>query len=80
MSTKGKRKFRCAECKEEHFFHWVERNRGSRPRCPGCGSIAIDPVSDEGYSDIVMGNRKFLEETQGSVVRRSDTNPRKVIR
>jgi len=62
---KGKRKFRCAECKAESWFHWVERNRAKRLACTACGSLAVDPCSDEGKAE-VASNLDGARERMGS--------------
>lgn len=48
---KGRRKYRCEECGEESFRHWVERNRAARMRCLGCGSARLELVSEEAKKD-----------------------------
>ena len=51
MPKKGCRKYRCEECQEESFHHWIERNRAARLRCPGCGSARMDLVTAEARAD-----------------------------
>ena len=40
--------FRCASCKNEFNVHPAAIGRHTRPRCPGCGSYAIDPFKSSG--------------------------------
>lgn len=47
MPRRGSRKYRCGECKEESYHHWIEFNRAARPRCPGCGSVQLEIVNNE---------------------------------
>ena len=51
IHRRGYRKYRCDECKEESFHHWIERNRAARLRCPGCGSARMELVSAEGKEE-----------------------------
>ena len=41
----GRFKYRCDECGSEAFYDRKEFDRASRPRCTGCGSTRLDPVS-----------------------------------
>ncbi len=55
---KGFRLWQCDECKEKSWFHWIERNRAARMRCPRCGCSRLEIVSDEGYQDMVFKQRE----------------------
>ena len=72
-STRGKRKYRCEECKNEQFLHWVELNRRTRPRCTGCGSVRLEPVTKEAKEERDLGYRNVLEhdEKRGDIVKGS---------
>lgn len=48
---KGRRKYRCGECKTETFHHWIALNRAGRLRCPGCGSARMELVSTEAKNE-----------------------------
>ena len=50
-NMKGRRKYRCDECRNESFHHWVEINRAARLRCPACGSARMDMTNDEAKKD-----------------------------
>lgn len=61
MAKRGTRKYRCGECGEAQFKHWVERNRAKRLTCIACGSARMELTSDEAkrdaarLGDIVVG-------------------------
>ncbi len=42
---RGKFKYRCADCGAESFYERKEFDRAARPRCTGCGSTRLDPVT-----------------------------------
>ena len=72
MARKGFRKYRCDECKEESFHHWIERNRAARLRCPGCGSARMELVAEEAKKEAadlqavrVVGNRHMTQPING---------------
>jgi DNA-directed RNA polymerase subunit RPC12/RpoP len=68
FSYRGKRKYRCAECKHEQFVHWVERARRTRFRCSNCGSTWLYPVTKEGVEDLrAEGDNREIGPT-GSVI------------
>jgi DNA-directed RNA polymerase subunit RPC12/RpoP len=50
-NMKGRRLYRCDECRAESYHHWVERNRAARMRCPACGSCRLELVSEEAKQD-----------------------------
>jgi DNA-directed RNA polymerase subunit RPC12/RpoP len=58
---RGFRKYRCDECKEESFHHWIERNRAARLRCPGCGSARMELCSEEAKADAASLQRVRVE-------------------
>ena len=45
-------KYQCAECGWTGFFHLNEFVRRCRPRCQGCGSTMLDPVTSEAQDRI----------------------------
>jgi DNA-directed RNA polymerase subunit RPC12/RpoP len=59
-NRRGRRKYRCEECKEESFHHWIERNRAARMRCPACGSARLELCSPEARQDQASLNRVRL--------------------
>ena len=56
MGIKGKRKYKCVDCGETRFVHWVELNRAARPRCYTCGGN-IEPNSEGAKVAQIIGNR-----------------------
>lgn len=56
MAGRGKRKYRCDECKLESFHHWIELNRASRMRCPACGCSRLELVSDDAKKEAAAAN------------------------
>jgi DNA-directed RNA polymerase subunit RPC12/RpoP len=64
---RGTRLYLCAECGATTPVHWVERERASRPRCGSCGSLAIDPKTDEAKREVVVGNMNRLEDARPDV-------------
>ena len=48
---RGKKKYRCGECKFESYHHWIELNRAARLRCPACGSARMELVTKEAKDD-----------------------------
>lgn len=40
--NRGKRLYRCDECKAASYFTRNEENRAGRLRCPGCGSARLE--------------------------------------
>ena len=70
MSTRGKRKYQCRDCKNTQFVHWVELNRRSGPRCIACGGI-LEAYSDGAITDRDLGQENLREHStsRGSVVR-----------
>lgn len=48
--TKGKRLYRCDECRTARFVHWTEANRAGRLRCMACGSARMT-ISGDGADD-----------------------------
>lgn len=71
MTRKGKRKYRCGDCGNEQYIHWIELNRASRPRCTGCGSHNLDLITKEAKEERVIGNTNLRNhsDTQGDVIR-----------
>lgn len=47
MAGRGRKKYRCDECKADSMHHWLEINRAARLRCPSCGSARMDLVTKE---------------------------------
>lgn len=45
--NKGKRLYRCQECKEARFVHWTEAERSGGVKCNRCGSRRME-LSEEG--------------------------------
>jgi len=68
-STRGKRKYRCEECGNEQFLHWVELNRRTRPHCAKCGSVRLEVVTKEAKEERDIGYRNVLEhdENRGDI-------------
>ncbi len=71
MTQKGERKFKCDDCGETRYVHWVELNRRSRPRCHGCGSQQLEPYSKEAKEDQLHGNLNVAEfdEDRGDIIK-----------
>lgn len=46
ITKKNTRKYECDECKKHSYFHWIEFNRASRPKCPNCGCSRLELVSE----------------------------------
>ncbi len=40
-------KYKCADCSKETFFHRREETHRNRMRCPSCGSLWLDRVTNE---------------------------------
>lgn len=66
MTSKGKRKYQCGDCKETFMVHWIEFNRASRPRCVGCGSQRIEPYSEQAKEDREIGYQNVLDHNSDS--------------
>ena len=47
MHHRNEFKYRCDDCGWTGFFRLNDFARHSRPRCPGCGSYALDPTNPE---------------------------------
>ncbi len=64
---RGKRKYQCFECGEESFHHWIEKNRASRLKCPACGSIRMDIVTEDGRREAIHTQKmgKIASEYNG---------------
>lgn len=52
MGARGRRKYKCSDCGEDTWFRVSERKRAARIKCGACGSIWLDPVSEEGKLDL----------------------------
>ena len=65
---RGSRKYRCEDCACEQTISRQERDRAARPRCCGCGSPRIEPVTAEAKRDIIFGNRNLVEGEKSGVV------------
>jgi DNA-directed RNA polymerase subunit RPC12/RpoP len=48
---RGRKKYRCDECKQDSLHHWIELNRAARLRCPGCGSARMALVTAEARAE-----------------------------
>ncbi len=63
MSTKGKRMFRCADCKNRQFMHPIELARRCKPRCVGCGGTFFEPDSDGAHDmEANVGTARAIQE------------------
>lgn len=71
MARRGRFKYKCADCGYEQFVDSVERARRTRPRCMGCGSAALDPVTREGKDHIKIGNTNLAQhrDDRGDVIK-----------
>lgn len=64
MGTQNRFKYICAECKWTGFFRLNEFVRRSRPRCGGCGSTFLDPVTSEAKGRILEHDAVTTEQLQ----------------
>jgi len=68
--TKGKRLYRCDECKTARFVHWTEASRAGRLKCMACGSarmlISSDGADDAARIAAEAADRKHQAETNGT--------------
>lgn len=68
----NKRLYKCEECGTRRMVAWVELNRAARPKCYGCGSTRLEPVTDEAEDDVARLQRERLIGTGGSLILSSD--------
>ncbi len=47
VSGKGRKKYKCGNCYQTSFHHWIEANRASGIRCTACGSRNMELVTEE---------------------------------
>ena len=64
-NSKGKRRYRCADCGTKALLHWVELARKCKPRCQGCGGSFFEPDS-EGASEMEVnaGTARAIKDHQ----------------
>ena len=67
-------KYVCAECGWDGFFNLQEFARRLRPRCRGCGSTRLDPVTGEAVRRIgahevlvIEGRERRAEKRLGGI-------------
>ena len=58
--AKNKFKFCCADCQKTHYLNRQKLNNRTRPRCPYCGSVALDEVTDRAKERRLSGETKRL--------------------
>jgi DNA-directed RNA polymerase subunit RPC12/RpoP len=78
MARRGQRKYRCDECGEESWHHWIERNRAARMRCPRCGSTHLELVVSEAIKDAAEKNAVRIEGGTASTTLPHEKANRKV--
>lgn len=71
LGNKGKRLYRCEDCKHEQLEHWIVRTRRARVRCPRCGSAWYDIKTAEGCTEALNAldqRRDILTREPGDFV------------
>lgn len=84
-SSKGKKLYRCDECKVARFVHWTETAQAARLRCRACGSarmeISVMGAEDQARLNAEAADRRSatLEKGTGSAVpvRGATSKPKK---
>lgn len=64
MGRRGQFKWKCLDCKAETFFERRELIRAARPKCPACGSLAIEPVTREAKSRLAVADIAKREQDE----------------